>query len=229
MTGARRVLPVSAFIGAVVATLLVTGVASRAMADEVGLESFLNNIGIAQDPISGADFDGVGFSYSALALRVAGVEPGGTVTADGFEFTWPDKPSGGADNVASFGQTVPVTVPAGATRVGILTAANHGPTPANVVLNYTFVDEFGVTQTSKETVPVVVSDWTLNGGGQQPAAGNTIAITTPFRMLQSAAPEPTKAYVFVVSVPIDTTKTLVSVKLPLGTSGQVHVFGMATK
>ena len=227
MTAAR--LPLRALIGVALSTALLLGVTTRAGADEIGLDTFFNNIGIAQDPISGADFDGVGFSYSALALRLAGVEPGGTVAADGFEFTWPDEPSGGADNVASFGQTVPVTVPDGATRIGFLTAANHGPSQANVVLNYTFVDEMGAPQTSKVTVPVVVSDWTLNGGGQQPAAGNTIAITTPFRMLQSAAPEPTKAYVFVVSVPIDPTMELVSVKLPLGTAGQVHVFGMATK
>jgi hypothetical protein len=221
--------PLRTLIGVALCSVLIIGVGTRAGADEIGLDNFFNNIGIAQDPISGADFDGVGFSYSALALSLAGVEPGGTVAADGFEFTWPDEPSGGADNVASFGQTVPVTAPAGATRIGFLTAADHGPSQANVVLNYSFVDELGVTQTSKVTVPVVISDWTLNGGGQQPAAGNTIAITTQFRMLQSAAPEPTEAYVFVVSVPIDPTMELVSVKLPLGTSGQVHVFGMATK
>jgi hypothetical protein len=217
------------FLVPLITAALVLGIVPATEADEVNLETYLNNVGIAQDPISGADFDGVGFSYSKLGLQLVGVDPGGTVAADGFEFTWPDKPSGGADNVASFGQTVPLDVPDGATRLGFLTAANHGPSPANVKLNYTWVDEAGVTQTGSETIPIVVSDWTLNGGGSSPSAGNTVAIEVPFRMLASAAPEPTETYVYVVSVPIDETKELVSVKLPIGQTGMVHVFGLATK
>jgi len=218
-------------LGWVVAAVAIGLVAGNAPtnAAEIGLDTYFNNVGVSRDPISGADFDGVGGSYSALALQLVGVEGGTTVSADGFDFTWPDKGSGVADNAISYGQTVPVTLEEGDTEIGFLTAANHGPSPANVVLNYTFVDEFGVTQTSKQTVPIVVSDWTLNGGGVEPSADNTIALEMPFRMLQNAVPDPTATYAFVVSVPVDTTKTLVSVKLPIGQTGIIHMFGIATK
>jgi phospholipase C len=52
---------------------------------------YYDNIGISLDSAQGAgNFDGGGFSYSATALANAGLTPGGTVTADGLTFTWPN-------------------------------------------------------------------------------------------------------------------------------------------
>ena len=46
-------------------------------------------------------------------------------------------------------------------------------------------------------------------------------------MSTGLAPEPVATNVFVVTVPLDPTKTLESVKLPLFSAGQIHVFSLA--
>ena len=52
---------------------------------------YYDNAGISPDNNQAcANYDGVGFSYSADALAKAGITPGGTVNADGLTFTWPN-------------------------------------------------------------------------------------------------------------------------------------------
>ena len=197
---------------------------------EIGsLSSLRNNTGIFQDPRSNANFDGVGYAYSSVALRAGGAAPGGTVNADGFAFTWPTTASGVADNVVARGQTVQLEGAAGKSALGFLTAADHGPSTGTFLLNYEYTDAQGVTRTTSVEHGLTISDWTLNGGGAQASPGNTTAITTPFRIMLGAAPDPTKAYVFAASVPIEAGKTLKSVTLPAGTSGSIHIFDIATK
>ena len=96
-----------------VAALVVTSFASfvgPARAAELDISTFYNNVGISQDPISGSNFDGGGFSYSELALQIGdpingidGVEPGDTIEIEGASFTWPETASGANDNIASLG------------------------------------------------------------------------------------------------------------------------------
>ena len=108
--------------------------AGPAGANEVDITSFFNNVGITQDPTSGADFDGGGYSYSSLAMQIgdpinnrAGIEPGDQITVDGATFTWPDTASGANDNIASLGQTIPVPEVPGATKLAFLGASTNGP------------------------------------------------------------------------------------------------------
>lgn len=193
------------------------------------LSKLRNNVGIAQLPTSNANFDGVGYSYSALALQAAGVTPGSTVAVDGFSYTWPTTNSGGSDNVVARGQIIPMAVPAGATHLGLLAVADHGPSTGTFLLSYDDTDADGAPVTKTVEHTLTFSDWTLNGGGATPSAGNVEAIETVTRVLQSAAPDGTRAYVYSVAVPLDPTMTLRSIKLPLAYAGQIHIFDLAVR
>jgi len=71
------------------------------------LQPFYNNAGTASDGTAGgANLDGVGYAYSAQALRAAGVARGGPVVANGMTFQWPGAAPGAADNVVAQGQVV---------------------------------------------------------------------------------------------------------------------------
>jgi hypothetical protein len=207
--------------------------AGPAGADEVDISSFFNNVGITQDPTSGADFDGGGYSYSSLAMQLgdpinnrAGIEPGDQITVEGATFTWPDTASGANDNIASLGQTVPVPETPGATKLAFLGASTNGPSTGTFGLKYSYTDDEGEHTVTVPT-PVTVSDWTLNAGASQPAANNTIALRSLFRMSGGLTPERVVTNVFVVTVPLDPTMTLESVKLPLFSAGQIHIFSLA--
>ena len=52
------------------------------------------------------DFDGDGNSFSAEKLAEQGVTPGGTVSALGATFTWPDVAAGEPNNATAGGQAV---------------------------------------------------------------------------------------------------------------------------
>ena len=195
---------------------------------EVGtLTSLRNNVGIAQTPASNANFDGVGYSYSAVALRAAGVTPGGTVTADGVDFTWPETASGAADNVIARGQTVRLDAAEGAEKISFLTVADHGPSTGTFAFNYEYTDAEGNLQTTTVERGFTVSDWTLNGGGAQVSPGNVTAITTQTRVLMSAAPDGVRAHVFAVTLPLEPGMALRSVTLPKGYTGAIHIFDIA--
>ncbi|MGH2711793.1 MAG: hypothetical protein ACRDH9_11405 [Actinomycetota bacterium] len=214
------------------------GASPAGAATEIDLTPHLNNVGIQQLPTSTADFDGVGWSYSMAALRLgdprsnyAGVEPGQTITTGGFTFTWPNRPAGSTDNVVTLGQTIALTNAAGATKIGFLGSATNGPTTGTFTLNYTYVDAEGVTREEQVNKPITFSDWTLNAGGASPAAGNTIVLKNLFRSASQPAPccvpDQDEPHVFLVSTPLDPTKTLQSIKLPQTINGQIHLFGMA--
>jgi hypothetical protein len=223
-------------LAAVVATLIAlpAGTARSAVTStEVDFSSKLNNIGITQDPTSGANFDGGGFSYSSLALQLGdptntedGIEPGTQIEFEGATLTWPETSSGANDNVAALGQTIPIPETPGATKLVFLGAATNGPSIGNFILNYEYTDETG-DHTVAVPTPVKVSDWTLNAGQSQPEPGNTVVASSIFRMSNSLQPERVRTNVFGVTVPLDETKTLVSIKLPLFSAGQIHLFNLA--
>lgn len=222
------------------AVALVAGIGGSATgaATQIDLTPHLNNVGIQQATTTTADFDGGGWSYSLAALRLgdprsnyAGVEPGQTITTGGFSFTWPNRPAGATDNVMTLGQTIPVPNGAGATKIGFLASATNGPTTGMFTLTYTYVDGEGVTRQEAVNKPITFSDWTLNAGGASPASGNTIVMKNLFRSASQPAPccvpDQDEPYVFLVTAPLDASKTLVSVKLPQVINGQIHLFGMA--
>jgi hypothetical protein len=178
-----------------------------------------NNIGISNDNNAGAaNLDGDGFSYSAQALAQAGVTPGGTVTVNGANYTWPNVPVATFDNIEVSGQTI--TLPnaqAGASQLSFLGCATNGNSQGTVTITY--------TDGSTQTAQLGFSDWTLGAGANPVAYNNVIAIKTPYRN----ANDQTTTYIF-ASAPIalDASKTVASITLPNSLmGGQLHVFSLA--
>ncbi|MGC4770221.1 GH92 family glycosyl hydrolase [Micromonospora sp. DT44] len=185
----------------------------------------LNNNGISADDTNPqANFDTGGWSYSATALAAAGVKPGSTVSANGFDFTWPNVAPGDPDNilVGGGGQVLSVQATEGDTKLSLLGSAAFGPTTGTVTLTYTD----GTTQQAT----VGFSDWTLGGGSDQPSFGNVTAVHTAYRDVLGSGVDPVATYVF-ATTPIDLQpgKRLASLTLPTTAEGGViHLFGVAT-
>jgi hypothetical protein len=211
--------------GALLVGLLLLLLALPAGAAEVGLAAFRNSTGISHHPLAASNFDGGGFSYSRLALLLAGVDAGSTVEVGDFTYTWPSTQPGQVDNVEAAGQIIPV-LPGDATQIGILGASHNGPVTAPVVLHYSRVRADGAREDVRVPVPLTLSDWTLNAGGAQPAPGNETVISTAFRV-NGTSVEQVRTHVFHTTLPIsdDPAMTLQSIELPR--DGRVHVFGLA--
>ncbi|MTD52668.1 GH92 family glycosyl hydrolase [Amycolatopsis pithecellobii] len=178
----------------------------------------VNNAGISPDakPAAG-NFDGGGWSYSADALAAAGAKAGSTVNVGGLSYSWPGFPAGSPDNAIAQGQRVTVS---GSGRLAFLGAGANGNASGTVTITY--------TDGSTTTANLGFSDWTLGGGGAQPAFGNQIAFTTPYRNSGGGNPQQINTYVF-ASAPIALAagKTVQSVTLPQNVSGgQLHVFAI---
>ncbi|WP_103890570.1 GH92 family glycosyl hydrolase [Actinacidiphila yanglinensis] len=187
---------------------------------------YVNNKGIsADDDNPAANFDGGGWSYSAKALAAAGATPGSTVSAGGFDFTWPQVTPGAPDNIQVGGgdQVLDVSATsAGDTRLSLLGSADDGPTTGTATLTYTD----GTTQQAD----IGFSDWTLGGGGDQPSFDNTVAVHTAYRDVMGGTTDPVGTDVFATApITLQAGKQLASVTLPATTSGgDMHVFAVAT-
>ncbi len=182
-----------------------------------------NNAGISNDSNVTGEFDTSGYSYSEQALAAAGLVAGKPVTAGGIQFTWPLPAPGYPDNAIADGQQVTVSAPAGTQTLGFLGAATNGPSQGIATLHY--------SDGSTAQYWLGLSDWTLNGGGASaPSYGNQIAATLPYRdCMGCTSPDNTKTYIYETGLPVDPTKTLTSVTLPLGaTQGELHIFAIGT-
>ncbi|GIL28162.1 GH92 family glycosyl hydrolase [Actinocatenispora comari] len=184
----------------------------------------LNNNGIsADDEQPQANFDGEGWSYSATALAAAGVRPGGTVSANGFDFAWPNVQPGDPDNIAVGGGDQVLSVPGGdASKLSFLGSAAEGNASGTITLTY--------TDGSTQTATIGFSDWTLGGGSQQPAYGNITAVRTPYRDVLGDGKDMVATYLFATApIALQSGKQLASVTLPAGTQGgDIHLFAVAT-
>ena len=180
-----------------------------------------NNTGIANDGSTGADFDGDGYAYSAQALSAAGVSPGSQLTASGMTFTWPNVPAGTADNYQANGQTVVVSGSGSSGSIAFLGAATNGPSTGTATVNF--------TDGTSQSVTLSFSDWTLNGGTASVQAGNTVAITTPYRDTSSGGQDTVTTNVFATSpISLPSGKTVASITLPTSADqGELHVFAIA--
>jgi predicted alpha-1,2-mannosidase len=186
------------------------------------LPSHFDNVGTSDDANrAAADYDLVGYSYSAQALAAAGVRPGGTVTAGGLTFTWPSAGAGAPNNVIAAGQTVDVTAAAGAARLSLLGSGTHGNPSGTLTVTY--------TDGTSQTATIGLSDWTLNGGSGQPAFGNVTAATSAYRNRTSGGTDQVRTYVFATApVTLTAGKQVRSVRLPATVStGRMHVFAIA--
>jgi len=211
-TGHARVSPTTGGWGSDPVSATPTGV--------IDLRPYANNAGISDDSAAAANFDADGYSYSAQALQAAGVSTGQPITVNGMTFGWPDTAPGQPDNVVAQGQAVTLTTPVSGTTLAFLGAADHGPAEGTGSVTY----DDGVVQ----NFVLGFSDWTLNGGGAQPAYGNGIAATTPYRNNGAPGRQTVQTYVFYAAVPLLVGKAVVQVTLPNVTDqGRLHIFAMA--
>ncbi|GAA3542076.1 GH92 family glycosyl hydrolase [Amycolatopsis ultiminotia] len=179
----------------------------------------VNNAGISPDSDSSkGNFDGGGWSYSADALAAAGATPGGTVTSDGLNFTWPSYPAGDPDNVVAAGQTVNI---GGSGKLALLGSATNGKTQGTLTVTY--------TDGSTSTATVGFSDWTLDGGDSQPSFDNRTVLSTPYRNVSGGSAQQLATDVFgTAPITLDAGKTVASVTLPKDVDGgAMHVFAIA--
>jgi hypothetical protein len=176
-----------------------------------------NNIGTSDDaaPDSG-NFDG-SRSYSAQALASVGIVPGAAIPMNNAQFTWPGATSGTPNNYQAVGQKLPVTPIASAKTLAFLGAATNGAQSGTATITYTD----GATQ----TFTLAFSDWTLNGGGSTPIAGNLIAVKSPYRNT-SGGKQTVQTDVFYTDIALQPGKTIQSIALP--SQGALHVFAVAT-
>src|SRR5581483_6480264 len=177
------------------------------------LAGLRDNAGISHDSApTAANIDGSGSSYSYEALQAAGVSPGGTLTAGGSTFTWPDVQPGAADNVVAQGQTIPLAFPPTATTLAFLGTAVDGSSSGTATITY--------TDHTTQTFTLGFPDW----GNPSLSAGESIAIITTYRNTPSGQDTGQSWYVYATSVSLTAGKTLQSLTLP--TDGQLHLFAL---
>jgi lysophospholipase L1-like esterase len=167
-----------------------------------------------------ANYDGLGYSYSATGLANAGLTPGATLTADGLTFTWPNAAPCAPDNILAAGQTMLVNGTAGQTTLGLLGSATNGGSQGTIVINY--------TDGTSSTGTVSFNDW---AGG--PGNGDTAVATMPYRNSNSGSSQTLNMYIYATTVQVNPAKTVASVVLP-GVSNSVgagvaamHIFALA--
>jgi hypothetical protein len=182
-----------------------------------------DNGGISNDTnMAVANFDSVGFSYSAQALQNAGFTPGKKIVFHGVTFVWPASVAGTPDNVMAQGQIIPVTAVKGAKTLAFLGSSSFGPSMGNGTITY--------TDGSTQAFTLAFSDWTLNGGRSMPLNGNQVVATTPYRNSPNGVQLGQMPNVFYTSVALQAGKTIKSVTMPAHANrGQLHVFAIGTK
>jgi predicted alpha-1,2-mannosidase len=192
------------------------------VAEPGDLWPYFNAIGVSSNGQSVSDgYDGSFYTYSANALAAAGVIPGRPLTVDGVSYTWPDERPGALDSIGAAGQVIPVRLPAGATKIGLLgSAINGGGGGVSAMLTVTYTD--GTTQ----QMPMTFADWTLGGGADSVPPSDTIAVATPYRDLTSGIRQPMRTYIYAMNAALAAGKTVASVTLPSESSGDIGIFAI---
>ncbi|HET8913744.1 MAG TPA: hypothetical protein VFN23_19885 [Ktedonobacteraceae bacterium] len=178
-----------------------------------------NNIGVSNDsnPTS-ANFDGGGRSYSQQALSGAGLNQGSPFSFNGVTFTWPNVPSGSADNYVAQGQTINFTSNSGNTKLAFLGSSNNGPFTATATITY--------SDNTTASFTLSFSDWTLNGGKSAILAADLNAATMSYRNSPTGK-QATPTHLFYTDTNIDSTKIVKSITLP--NTGHLHIFAIGSK
>jgi predicted alpha-1,2-mannosidase len=194
--------------GSPAAVTVVSG--SGAMSDSPVLEitptsnpsDYYDSTGTSPDANEAcANYDGVGFSYSANALSSAGFAPGATIQADGLTFKWTSGQPCSPDNILAAGQTMLVSGSAGSNTLGLLESSSDGGSQGTITINY--------TDGSSSTAMVTSSDW-----AQGPGATETAAATLAYRNSTSGGSQQLTVYVYATTVAVDPSKTVASITLP---------------
>jgi hypothetical protein len=163
---------------------------------------YYDSTGTSPDNNQGcANYDGVGFSYSANALSNTGFKPGATVNADGLSFKWTTAQPCSPDNILAAGQTMLVSGPAGANTLGLLESSTDGGTQGTITVNY--------TDGSSSTATITSSDW-----AQGPSATEAAAATMSYRNSIGGSSQMLTVYVYATTAPVDSSKTVASITFP---------------
>jgi predicted alpha-1,2-mannosidase len=207
-TAVTFTLPASVSPGSPASVSVVNG--SGAMSDSPALEitpsanpaDYYDSIGTSPDSNqSCANYDGVGYSYSADALSNAGLKPGATISADGLTFDWTSAQPCSPDNILAAGQTMLVSGPAGSNTLGLLESSTDGGTQGKITINY--------TDGTSSTATITSSDW-----AQGPSSTETVAAALPYRNSDSGGSQQLTVYVYATTVPVDPNKTVQSITFP---------------
>jgi hypothetical protein len=184
-----------------------TTVAFAALADA------FDNVGVTRsdDPAPG-DIDGGGSSFLAERLAEQGVTPGATVSANGFDFTWPSSQPGTPDNVASGGETISLSGRGNA--LAFLGTGTSGSAGGTSTVHYAD----GTTTAATLGFP----NWCCLATDSY---GARIAVRTNGKNTPSGPAYPTVEYrLYTKTLRIDPAKDVVAVTLP--SNAAVHVFAM---
>lgn len=163
------------------------------------------------DPEPG-DIDGGGSSFLAEQLAAAGVTPGAAVSANGFDFTWPDAQPGTKDNVTGGGQTI--TVSGQGNALAFLGTGTSGSAGGTATVHYTD----GTTDSGEVGMP----NWCCLA---QDSYGAKVAVRTKGKNTPTGPAYPTTEYrVYTSTLRIDPAKTVAAVTLP--DNAAFHVFAL---
>ncbi|KAI9280340.1 glycoside hydrolase superfamily [Umbelopsis sp. AD052] len=173
----------------------------------ISLVDSFNNRGIGS-PGSTANLDGLGSAFPEQDVRNAGLVRVGTLA---YQLI-----TSGNDNVAAFGQDIPMT-PRRYGALYLLVTATHGPSVGNLTAVY--------SDGTSDTTKFVVSDWQTGGAY---SAFSTATIVQGRSIVQS------HGHMYSLPVYVNPAKTLVNLSLPAG--GPVasfrpllHIFAAAGK
>ncbi len=184
---------------------------------------YYNNAGTSDDSNpSFGNYDGGGYSYSAQALKAAGIVPNQTFYFNGSTFVWPNEASGDYNNYTTNGQTIPVSTIANADTLAFIGSASiTGSLSATATINY--------TDGSSQDFTLTMSDWTLDNGTVAVAPGDQIVTTLPYRN-SATGKNTTKTYLFYTNVSLQAGKSVQSVKMPNAFStGTMHIFAIGSR
>lgn len=179
------------------------------------LSDDFGNVAITDDSVPGqGNIDGEGNSYSALALSVAGLTPGSTVTAAGISFSWPDFAAGRPDNAVAAGQAF--MVGESGTTLGFLGCCTNGSTGGAGRIVY--------ADGSEQSYELSFPDWYGT-----PPAGAQVVARMAYRNTRAGV-DGSPVQVYAATVDIDPTKTVDTVVLPdieaISAGPTMHIFAM---
>lgn len=179
-----------------------------------------NISGISDDTApQAADFNGVGYSYSAQALAQAGVTPGSTVSANGVNFTWPGSQPDQPDAVLARGQAIQVSG-SGSTLGLLLATDDYNPASGTATVIY--------ADGTQQAAQIEAGVWS----SQTP--GLPVAIDSPYLNYADQAHIGNQGYVYFAGIPLQHGKTVKEVVLPFtkyphvegNGPGNILVFGV---
>jgi len=152
-------------------------------------------------------------------LQTAGLAPDEQFRAAGATLQWPTAQSGTPDNVIARGQRITLSTPQGGSNLVFVGSASGASQWTGTV---TYSD--GSTQSYQ----LGYSDWTLDGGRSQPAYGNLVVATVPYRNDHSSGRVIERTDIFAAAVPLQAGKLVTTLTLPMSTNpGGFHLFAIS--